>query len=135
MLKDGVEIIGSHAKPLAIVIRASASVESIQFFSPRDFPQQIGLMSRPSGYEVPLHVHNFQKREINTTQEVLFVRSGKCLVRIFDTSSGFDWEIVLNSGDVILLASGAHGITMLENTEILEVKQGPYSELEDKTLL
>jgi hypothetical protein len=52
-----------------------------------------------------------------------------------DISTGQNSEVVLTSGDVILLASGAHGITMLENTEILEVKQGPYSQLDDKTLL
>ena len=132
---DGVEYIGPPSSPLAIIIRSSASVENIHFFSPEDFPQQIGLMSRPSGYEVPFHSHNIQKREIESTQEVLFVRSGKCLVRIMDISTGQNSEVLLTSGDVILLASGAHGITMLENTEILEVKQGPYSRLDDKTLL
>ena len=132
---DGVEFVGSPSRPLAIIIRSSASVENIRFFSPEDFPQQIGLMSRPSGYVVPFHSHNIQKREIDSTQEVLLVRSGKCLVRIMDILTGQDSEVVLTSGDVILLASGAHGITMLENTEILEVKQGPYSQLDDKTLL
>jgi hypothetical protein len=33
---------------------------------------------------------------------------------------------------VILLASGGHGFTMLEPTEIIEVKQGPYAGTEDK---
>ena len=134
-MTDGVEFIGLPSSPLAIIIRASASVANIRFFSPEDFPQQIGLMSRPSGYEVPFHSHNIQKREIDSTQEVLFVRSGKCLVRIMDTTTGQNSEIVLTTGDVILLASGAHGITMLENTEMLEVKHGPYSKLDDKTIL
>ena len=36
------------------------------------------------------------------------------------------------AGDVILLAAGGHGMTMLEPTEIIEVKQGPYTGVEDK---
>ena len=40
---------------------------------------------------------------------------------------------VLNSGDIILLASGGHGFEMLENTEIIEVKQGPFAGEVDKT--
>ncbi len=131
----GVEFIGAATNPLAIIIRSAASVEGISFFSPENFPQQIGLMKRKSGYEVPVHTHNVQKREIYLTQEVLFIRSGSCIVRIIDSSLVEDVEVVLNSGDVILLARGAHGISMTEDTEILEVKQGPYSKQDDKTFL
>ena len=40
---------------------------------------------------------------------------------------------ILQTGDVILLASGGHGFTMLEETEMIEVKQGPYAGEKDKT--
>jgi hypothetical protein len=40
---------------------------------------------------------------------------------------------VLLTGDVILLAGGGHGFEMLEETEIIEVKQGPYDGDKDKT--
>jgi len=40
---------------------------------------------------------------------------------------------VIMAGDVILLASGGHGFTMLEPTEMIEVKQGPYVGESDKT--
>jgi len=33
---------------------------------------------------------------------------------------------VLNQGDVALLAYGGHGFEMLEDSEMIEVKQGPY---------
>ena len=36
-------------------------------------------------------------------------------------------------GDVILLSSGGHGFEMLENSEIIEVKQGPFAGNIDKT--
>jgi hypothetical protein len=39
----------------------------------------------------------------------------------------------LHAGDVILLAYGGHGFEMLEATEMIEVKQGPYAGDADKT--
>ncbi len=40
---------------------------------------------------------------------------------------------VLSSGDVILLASGGHGFEVLEELEMIEIKQGPYVGGQDKT--
>ena len=39
---------------------------------------------------------------------------------------------MLYPGDVILLADGGHGFKMLEPSEIIEVKQGPYCGEQDK---
>ena len=50
-----IEYFGELQNPIAIVIRANAKVEGIEFFSPTNYPQQIGLMTRPSGYIVPTH--------------------------------------------------------------------------------
>lgn len=129
-----IEFYGDSNNPSAIVIRKKAKSESIEFFSPSHFPQQIGLMSRPLGYEVPPHIHNEVARNITLTQEVLIIRAGSCEVTLFNRV-GEKNKIVLNTGDVILLASGGHGIRMLEDCEILEVKQGPYLGPNDKTHL
>jgi hypothetical protein len=40
---------------------------------------------------------------------------------------------VLHQGDVLLLAFGGHGFEMLEPSETIEVKQGPYAGAADKT--
>lgn len=130
----GIEFFGAQDNPCAIVIRHSARVEDIEFFSPLHFPQQIGLMSRPNGYLVPSHVHNEVLREIKLTQEVLMVRRGSCAVFLYDENSE-PTRIELGVGDVILLASGGHSIKMLEDCEILEVKQGPYLGPNDKTFI
>ena len=42
------------------------------------------------------------------------------------------YKLKANTGDVILLASGGHGFQMIEQSEIIEVKQGPYVESLDK---
>jgi hypothetical protein len=128
-----IEYFGDDRNPSAIVIRAEARIEGIKFFSPEDYSQQLGLMTRSAGYKVPAHVHNSVERKISNTQEVLLMRKGKCLVTLFAENFDITYKIELLSGDVILLAHGAHEIEMIEDCEILEVKQGPYAGPEDKT--
>ena len=131
----GIEYYGEQSHPSAIVIRSQASVAGIEFFSPPDFSQQIGLMTRPAGHVVPAHVHNTIERTIFHTQEVLVIRKGFCKVTLYNSGLLVSNEILLSAGDTILLASGGHQIEMLEETEILEVKQGPYAGVNDKTHL
>jgi hypothetical protein len=126
---------GEPTKPSAILIKADESVSGIEFFSPSDFSQQIGLMTRPAGYKVPAHVHNLVERKIEHTQEVLMIRSGCCEVILFNELNVVSHIITLEVGDVILLAHGGHEINMITECEILEVKQGPYAGNMDKTAL
>jgi hypothetical protein len=131
----GIEFYGTSSQPAAIVIRSSASVSGIEFFTPVNYSQQIGLMSRPSGYTVPAHIHNEVERTISTTQEVLMIRSGVCLISLLNASGHTFQKITLEPGDVILLATGAHKLQMLTDCQILEVKQGPYAGENDKCVV
>jgi len=92
----------------------------------------MGLMSLKAGHVIQAHVHNIVKREIDTTQEVLFIRRGKVRVDFYSDTKVFLESRMLFSGDVILLASGGHGFEMMEDTDIIEVKQGPYLGENDK---
>ena len=40
---------------------------------------------------------------------------------------------VINSGDIVLLFGGSHGFKILEDLEMIEIKQGPYVGDLDKT--
>ena len=118
---------------LAIIVRAGFHKEGIEFFTPDEFSQQLAYMNRPAGHEIPPHVHNEVKRELKNTLEVLFIRSGKVRIDFYTEEREFVCDRTLETGDVILLASGGHGFTMIEPTEMIEVKQGPYSGDADKT--
>ena len=126
------EIIDS-GKLLALVLRANYRKEGISFFTPNEFSQQLGYMNRPQGYIIPPHVHNPVVREVLFTKEVLFIKSGKVRVDFYDNEQNYFVSRVLLQGDVILLAFGGHGFEMLEASEIIEVKQGPYAGDQDKT--
>lgn len=118
---------------LAFILRSGYRAEGIQFFTPDDFSQQLGYMNRPQGYVIPPHVHNPVVREVQFTKEVLIIRSGKVRVDFYDDGQNYLESRILNQGDIVLLAFGGHGFEMLEASEIVEVKQGPYAGEGDKT--
>ena len=123
-----------HAdRTLAVLLHAGYRQDGIQFFTPDDFSQQLGYMHRPQGYVIPPHVHNPVAREVHYTKEVLFIKSGKVRVDFYDDDQNYLESRILVQGDVLLLAYGGHGFEMLEPTEIIEVKQGPYAGEADKT--
>jgi hypothetical protein len=117
---------------LAVVIRTGYVKEGIEFFTPGDFSQQLGYMNRPKGYIIPPHVHKLVERKVTLTQEVLFVKTGRVRVDFYDDDKVYLESRELGAGDVILLAAGGHGFEILEQAEMIEVKQGPYCGDEDK---
>ena len=119
---------------LAIIIPADFKKNGIEFFTADNFSQQLGYMNRPAGYKIEPHVHNKLRREVFYTQEVLFIKNGKVRIDFYDDNRNFLENRILDQGDVILLAHGGHGFVMLEESEIIEVKQGPYAGDGDKTI-
>ena len=127
------EKVNDNDKLIAMIIRSEYKKEGIEFFTPDDFSQQLAYMNRPKGYVIAPHVHNAVPREVHYTQEVLLVRKGKVKVDFYSEDKVYLESCELLPGDVILLASGGHGFTMLEPTEMIEIKQGPYAGEKDKT--
>jgi hypothetical protein len=118
---------------LALIIKSSYSSDGIEFFTPPDYSQQLAYMQRPKGYLIEPHVHNFVHREVTFTQEVLYIKSGAVRIDFFDELQNYLESYIVKTGDVVMLAFGGHGFEMLEQTEMIEVKQGPYLGAKDKT--
>jgi hypothetical protein len=131
--KMGIENVTYQDQVFGIIIRNNFQSDGITFFTPDAFSQQLAYMRRPVGYVISPHVHNPVDRNVVLTQEVLFIKSGKIRVDFFTDERVYLQSKILNAGDVILLASGGHGFEMLEQSEIIEVKQGPYCGDRDKT--
>jgi mannose-6-phosphate isomerase-like protein (cupin superfamily) len=119
-------------KILAIIIPSDFKADGIEFFTPDEYSQQLGYMNRPAGYSIPPHRHNIVERKVALTQEVLYIKSGRVRVDFYDDDQEYIESRIVKKGDVILLAAGGHGFEMLENSEIIEIKQGPYCGEEDK---
>jgi len=128
-----IERVVHEAMELALIVRSGYRADGIQFFTPGTYSQQLGYMNRPAGYVIPPHVHNAVPREVHFTKEVLLVRSGRMRVDFYTDTQAYLQSTILEAGDIILLAFGGHGFEMIEPTEIIEVKQGPYAGDMDKT--
>lgn len=130
---DPVEYIRHEDKITAIIISNRFKKDGIHFFTPDEFSQQLAYMNHPTGKQIEPHFHNEVQRNVTYTQEVLLVKKGKLQVDFYDGQQAFLESRVLQAGDVILLASGGHGFKVLEEVEMIEIKQGPYQGDGDKT--
>lgn len=126
IIKDGESI-------LAIIIKHDFCADGVCFCTPDNYSQQLAYMHHPMGKKIQPHVHNSVYREVYYTQEVLMIKRGRLRVDFFNPEQKYLESYVLETGDVILLASGGHGFEALEELEMYEVKQGPYLGENDKT--
>jgi quercetin dioxygenase-like cupin family protein len=92
----------------------------------------LGILVHKKGKRVDKHKHKLVKREILITQEVLVLLEGKMRVDLYNDEAQKLKSIVMGAGDSILLARGGHAIEILEDSKIVEVKQGPYAGFDDK---
>ena len=127
-----VEQIKHNNKILALIIRNTFTKDGIEFFTPNDYALQVGYMNRPKEYFIKPHIHYQIPRTVDTLQEVLFIKTGRIRVDFYDENKKYLFSKILSKGDVIILISSGHGFFMLEKSEIIEVKQGPYMEEKDK---
>lgn len=128
-----IETLKSGDDILAVIISRDFHERGIHFFTPNDLSQQLAYMRHPAGKVIDPHVHNPVSRNVQYTQEVLFLKKGKLRVDFYDSSQCYLESRILHGGDVILLATGGHGFEVMEEIEMIEVKQGPYAGDQDKT--
>lgn len=127
-----IEQIMHDGELLAIVIRSDFQKDGIEFFTESDSPMQLGYMQRQKGYEISPHVHRRVRRVVDELNEVLWIKRGRVRVDFYTSRKEYVRSGELAQNDVVLLIGGGHGFTMLEDTEIIEAKQGPYVGDRDK---
>ena len=128
-----IETLKSGDQLLAVIVSGKFREPGIHFFTPNDLSQQLAYMRHPAGKVIDPHVHNPVSRNVHFTQEVLLIKRGRLRVDFYDNDQRYLESRVLEEGDVILLATGGHGFEVIEEVEMIEVKQGPYAGDQDKT--
>jgi hypothetical protein len=118
---------------LAIILPNSFQAPGVNFCTPESFSQQVAFIRHLKGTIIEAHVHNPVYREVLRTQEVLCLKKGRLRVDFYDADRTYLESRILHAGDTIILVSGGHGFEVLEDVEMIEVKQGPYLSDEDKT--
>lgn len=126
------ERIPAEGPLLALLFSGADDPGETTFPTPDELNLQVGFVVYPAGGEIQRHDHKPLEREIVGTSEVLVVRSGRCEIDLYDHDRRPVATRELRAGDVILIVGGGHGFRMLEDTVLLEVKQGPYTGLDEK---
>ncbi|MBI4220018.1 MAG: hypothetical protein HY682_07750 [Chloroflexi bacterium] len=126
------ERIERDGRPLAYIIRASVLPERTTFLTPSDFKQQVGFVVYPAGGEIARHTHRPLERHLVGTSEVLIVRKGRAEIDVYDDDRSLVATRELREGDIMLMVGGGHGFRIMEDTVFVEVKQGPYTGVDEK---
>jgi hypothetical protein len=97
---------------------------------------QLGFLNHNKSYHIKSHIHLKKPRIINYCTEVLLIEKGKVKIIFYDSNKkNIHKDKILKKGDIIILFQGGHGFKIMGKTQIIEIKQGPYIEDQDKTLI
>lgn len=118
---------------IAVIVKSVyAPQKDAEFLTDENCTQQVGLLNCPKDKIIQSHIHKPVQRNIVGTSEAIFVRKGLVNVDLYNNEKKHISTKTLAQGDLILLITGGHGFKMLEDSELLEVKQGPYLGVDDK---
>lgn len=99
----------------------------LNFFSDDGDFVQVGTWNYAAGKNLQQHTHLKAERQADITQEVVFVRQGRMNAEIFGLDQRKLADVLLESGDFLIALRGGHGYQILEDdTQVLEIKNGPY---------
>ena len=118
---------------VAVIVRSSHETTGIDFLTPDSYGQQVAYMNRPKGEVIQAHIHEPISRTLIGTQEVLYIRKGQIRVDFYESDRTYVSSMILGAGDLMLLNTGGHGFEVLEDIDMIEIKQGPFAEGRDKT--
>lgn len=127
-----VECVEHEGESIAFIIRAEKSVEETTFLTPEDFKQQLGFIVYPKGGEIIRHIHKPMERHLVGMSEILLVKKGLLEADFYTDEKQYLETRELREGDLVLLVSGGHGFRCIEDTVLVEIKQGPYIGPEEK---
>jgi hypothetical protein len=131
--KSVIWIHGVNGNQLGLIVRSWFSTSGIEFLTPDTFGQQVAYMNRPKGEVIQAHIHEPISRTLIGTQEVLYIRKGRIRVDFYESDRTYVSSMILSAGDLMLLNTGGHGFEVLEDIDMIEIKQGPFAEGRDKT--
>lgn len=128
-----IEKIFNQKKLYALIVRNSyKKKKGVSFFTDKNATQQFGYMNHKKDYIILPHRHNKRQSKILLTTEVIIILKGILRVDFYNNKEKYLFSKKLYANDLIMLSNGGHGFKVLKDTQMIEVKQGPYSLLMDK---
>ena len=122
-----VDVIRSGDSTLCYIVRSESLSTATEFITPPEMTLQVGHIVHPSGHKISRHENRPQERNISGIGEFLLVQRGRCEMDVYDGQRSLVATRELRAGDFVVLLDCGHGFRMLEDTVLLEVKEGPYA--------
>lgn len=94
--------------------------------TPETFPLQITLLNRDPGSVVKPHYHEvFEAAKGKYRHQIMLTLRGRVRIGVYTVGNEHLSDVILEPGDLVLMAEG-HRVEFLEpNTKVIEIKQGP----------
>ena len=119
-------------KIISIIIPRDYKNEGVNFLTNESLPLQLALITSSANSEAKKHFHPEYKRVIKQTIECIFIKKGKVMIFFYNDKKDLIDQYLASNGDVIFFITGGHGIQYIEDSEIVEIRQGPYNNKFDK---
>jgi quercetin dioxygenase-like cupin family protein len=131
------EILDLNGKLIAKVISTAQGVnKGLNFYSEPNDLLQVAVWAHPKGQSLSSHKHLMVERRTSGTAEVIFVIAGSIHFDVYDDENTLLSEGKLVKGDILICLAGGHGYQILDSdTQVLEIKNGPYFGLESDKIL
>jgi len=126
-----IEIIKHKSFIFGYIVRYKKKA-GVNFLTPSNLSHQVGFIKHKKNHEIIPHLHLVNKRKINYTSEVLIIQKGKIRVDLYSLKKNYLFSKILKKNDILILVRGAHGFKILNDCEMLEIKQGPFNKKIDK---
>ncbi len=119
-----------------LIVYGDTLESGLQFYTEDKSFLQVGSWKYEKGKILSPHAHRISERNSNLTQEFVYVKKGSIEIEVYDRNDEIIAREVLNGGDFIILFGGGHGYKILRDSEVIEVKNGPYPGIEkDKRVI
>lgn len=96
-------------------------------------PLQLVTLKHPKGKYLLAHTHKPTPRQTEKMQECLIIKKGKVKIDLYSPDKKMFKKLIMKTGDLLILLNGGYGIHILEDAEMIELKNGPF--IEDKILI
>jgi|TARA_Y100000389_G_scaffold204238_1_gene255774 hypothetical protein len=100
--------------------------EGLTFLSQDERFIQFGTWNYKKGQLLDAHFHNTFDRTSNITQEIVIVLKGSLSCKLYNKNKDLIDELIVRENQFIVQYSLVHEYMVIEDSIVLEVKNGPY---------
>ena len=123
-------IVDSNGQELVRILKMQEyAVRKSQFFLNPKCSLQVGSLNFPAGGKVEPHIHKAKNVGVAfPVEELILMLAGKAVLEVYDDNKNMVETVKVSTGDMLLLMRGGHGYRFTENTQLLDIRCGPYTD-------